>query len=43
VRWVPLNATEAERKTFDAGHGSMQMGWTGTFEQLAGYVPKAKV
>ena len=43
VRWVPLNVTEAERKTFDAGHGSMQMGWTGTFEQLAGYVPKAKV
>jgi uncharacterized protein YndB with AHSA1/START domain len=41
VRWSPLNPTPAERKTFDCGHGSMQMGSTGTFEQLAEYTAKA--
>ena len=35
VRWSPLNATESERKTFDASHEGMEKGWTGTFEQLA--------
>ena len=34
VSWVPRNATEEERKTFEAGRDSMRMGWTGTFEQL---------
>ena len=24
IKWVPLNPTEAERKTFEAGHGSMR-------------------
>src|SRR5712691_9215682 len=28
IRWSPLNATEAERKTFDSGHESMRKGWT---------------
>ncbi len=41
VQWTPLNATEAERKTFDTSHDGMQMGWTGTFEQLAEYLAKA--
>jgi uncharacterized protein YndB with AHSA1/START domain len=40
VTWTPLAPTEAERKTFDAGHGSMRMGWGGTFDQLAAYVAK---
>ena len=40
VRWAPLNATEVERKTFDAGHESMRMGWTGTMDQLAAYLAK---
>ena len=40
VRGVPLNATEAERKTFEAMHGSMQKGWTGTLDQLAEYLVK---
>jgi uncharacterized protein YndB with AHSA1/START domain len=38
VRWTPINATPAERAAFDAGRGSMIMGWGGTFEQLAAYL-----
>ena len=41
VQWEPLNATEEERKTFNTGRDSMQMGWTGTFDQLAEYLAKA--
>jgi uncharacterized protein YndB with AHSA1/START domain len=41
VRWTPHDATEEERKTFDAGHGSMTQGWGGTLDQLAGYLSKA--
>jgi uncharacterized protein YndB with AHSA1/START domain len=40
VRWVPLNATEEERKTFEGGFGSMQNGWGGTMDQLAAYLEK---
>jgi uncharacterized protein YndB with AHSA1/START domain len=35
---VPLNATESERDTFEAGFGSMQQGWAGTLDQLARYL-----
>jgi uncharacterized protein YndB with AHSA1/START domain len=42
VRWSPLNATAAEQSAFDAGHDSMRMGWTGTFEQLEAYLAQAK-
>jgi uncharacterized protein YndB with AHSA1/START domain len=38
VRWAAINATEAERKVFDGGHESMEKGWTGTLDQLAGYL-----
>lgn len=38
VTWAPLNATEAERRTFAAGYPSMRQGWAGTFEQLATYL-----
>ncbi len=41
IRWVPLSATESERKTFEASHESMQKGWTGTLDQLAGYLAQA--
>lgn len=41
IHWVPLNPTEAERKTFEAGHDSMQQGWTGTLDQLAAYLVRA--
>ena len=42
IRWSPLNASDEERATFDAGHASMQQGWSGTFEQLAAYLASAK-
>jgi uncharacterized protein YndB with AHSA1/START domain len=42
VRWVPHNATDEERKTFDTSHASMNQGWTGTLDQLAGYLAKAR-
>lgn len=38
IRWWPLNASEQERKTFAEARASMQQGWTGTLEQLAGYL-----
>lgn len=40
VRWIAINATEAERKTFDEAHEGMQKGWTGTFDQLVEYLAK---
>ena len=40
VQWEPLKASEIERKTFADGHGSMQQGWNGTFEQLGRYVAR---
>ena len=42
IRWSPHNATDEERKTFDAGHASMTQGWGGTMEQLAAYLAGAK-
>jgi uncharacterized protein YndB with AHSA1/START domain len=42
VRWSALNATEAERTTFDSSHDGMRMGWTGTFDQLAEYLARGK-
>ena len=42
VRWSPHNATEEERKTFDAGHDSMQQGWSGTLDQLADYLARRR-
>ncbi|MEK6210121.1 MAG: SRPBCC domain-containing protein [Pseudomonadota bacterium] len=41
LQWSPLSATDSERETFDAGHASMQQGWTGTFDQFAKYLAKA--
>jgi uncharacterized protein YndB with AHSA1/START domain len=42
IRWSPHNATDEERKTFDAGHDSMRQGWGGTLEQLTAYLAKNK-
>jgi uncharacterized protein YndB with AHSA1/START domain len=41
VRWIPINATDEERKLFDSSHESMRMGWTGTMDQLAAHLAKA--
>ena len=40
VRMSALNATDAERKVFDAAHKSLNGGWGGTFEQLDEYLAK---
>lgn len=41
IKWVPLNATEEEIKTFDSMRDSMRMGWTGTLDKLGDYLAKA--
>ncbi len=38
IQGSAFNATAAEQQTFDASHGSMQIGWTGTLDQLAGFL-----
>lgn len=35
VEWTAPNATDAERRTFDAGQESMKQGWSSTFDSLA--------
>jgi uncharacterized protein YndB with AHSA1/START domain len=40
VRSSAYNATDAERRTFNAGHDSMRQGWGGTLDQLAAYLAK---
>jgi len=42
MTWAPLNPTDEERATFDAGFASMSQGWSGTFEQLEAYLATAK-
>jgi uncharacterized protein YndB with AHSA1/START domain len=37
----PINATEEEHKTFEAGFESMKQGFSGTFDQLAEYLARA--
>lgn len=34
IRWVPYEATDAEREVFEAGRDSMHAGWTGSLDQL---------
>lgn len=38
IQWEPIEASEAELKTFDAGRPSMTQGWGGTFENLTKYL-----
>jgi uncharacterized protein YndB with AHSA1/START domain len=38
----PISATEEEHNAFEAGHKSMQQGFTGTLDQLAAYLAKAR-
>jgi uncharacterized protein YndB with AHSA1/START domain len=40
LRWLPLNPTAEERKTFDTSREGMNMGWKGTFDQLEEYLAK---
>ena len=38
VTWLPHEASDTERKTFEEGRDSMKQGWGGTLEQLAGHL-----
>ena len=38
IRWIPHEASEAERKVFEAGRPSMTQGWGGTLDQLETYL-----
>lgn len=38
IRWTAYEATQEEQETFDAGHDSMKLGFTGTFDQLEAYI-----
>jgi len=40
IEWAPIEASEAELKTFDTGRPSMTQGWTGTLEQLTNCLRK---
>jgi uncharacterized protein YndB with AHSA1/START domain len=44
ICWQAYQASPEEQATFDAGHGSMQQGWTGTLDKLTAYLanPKSK-
>ncbi len=42
VHWTPYNPTEEERTTFDTGHDSMTMGWSGTLDKLVNYLASVK-
>lgn len=42
VLWLPVNATELERKTFDEGRESMKNGWGGSLDRLEDYLSNAK-
>ncbi len=41
VHWLPYEADDDERRTFEAQREGMKMGWGGTFEQFAAYLAKA--
>jgi uncharacterized protein YndB with AHSA1/START domain len=38
IRWIPYEATEKERETFEKGKDSMQAGWSGTLDRLETYL-----
>jgi uncharacterized protein YndB with AHSA1/START domain len=42
LRGRPDDATDEERRTFEAGRGSIQQGFGGTFDQLDAFLAKAK-
>ena len=41
IKWLPLDATDEERRAFEAARAGMNQGWGGTFDQLAEYLAKA--
>jgi uncharacterized protein YndB with AHSA1/START domain len=42
IKWLPIDPTDEERATFEAGRAGMTQGWSGTFEQLEAYLATVK-
>lgn len=42
IKWKPIDPSDEERATFEAGFAGMNQGWSGTFEQLEAYLANAK-
>ena len=42
IKWVPLNPTDIELKTFKDGMDGMKQGWTGTLDHLTEYLLERK-
>jgi uncharacterized protein YndB with AHSA1/START domain len=42
VKWLPYNATEEQRKTFDDGRKGMQGGWGSSLDNLTEYLAKLR-
>jgi len=40
VNWLPHEASDTERQSFEEGRESMKQGWGGTLGQLTGYLEK---
>lgn len=40
IAWLPINASAAERRTFQQGRASMQGGWSGCLDGIAAYLAK---
>lgn len=40
VRWLPVNASDVEEKTFDKGREDCKAGWSGTFDNLDTHMAK---
>ena len=40
ISWIPHEASETERRTFDEGRPSMHQGWGGTLDQLEAHLRK---
>jgi len=38
IEWLPINATDTERKTFDEGREGMKGGWTGSLDRAEDYL-----
>ncbi|MBI1822589.1 MAG: hypothetical protein HY200_04995 [Nitrospirae bacterium] len=38
MKWLPINASIEEWKTFDGGRETMKQGWDGSLDQLEKYV-----
>jgi uncharacterized protein YndB with AHSA1/START domain len=42
ITWLPIDATDEECQSYEAGRPSMAQGWGGTLEQLTTYLAKAR-